>query len=76
MFYIPFPSKYVQEAVKICKEYVAKLLSKCYNLPKSADNPVDCGYCPALYMSLVLGPDKASYYQSIVGVMRWMDEIG
>ena len=32
------PSKYVQEAVRICKENVAKHLSKGYKLPKRAEN--------------------------------------
>ena len=32
------PSKYVQKAVKICKEYVAKHLSKGYRLLKKANN--------------------------------------
>ena len=27
-------------------------------------------------MSPVLGPDEASYYQSLIGVIRWMIEIG
>ena len=70
------PSKYVWEAVRICKEYMTKHLSKVYKLPKSTDNPFESGYCPEWHVSLVLGPDEASNYQSLIGVMRWMIEIG
>ena len=34
------------------------------------------GYYPELDMSLVLVSDKAFYYQSLIGVMKWMIEIG
>ena len=64
------PSKYVHKAVRICKECVARQLSKEYRLPKRADNPFGSGYSPKLDMSLVLGPEEASYYQSLIGVMR------
>ena len=67
------PSKYVQEAVRICKKYA---VIEGYKLPKSADNQFKSDYCPELDVSLVLGPDEASYYQSLIGVMRWMIEIG
>ena len=69
------PSKYVQEAVRICMEYVARHLSKDYVLPKRADNPFESGYSPKLDVSPVLGPEEASYYKPLIGVMRWMIEI-
>ena len=49
------PSIYVQEAVIICKEYVAKHLSKGYKMPKRADNPFKSGYFPELDVSPALG---------------------
>ena len=70
------PSKYAQEAVRICKEYFARHLSKGHQLPKMADNPFKSGYCPKLDEYLVLGPDKIFYYQSLIGVIRQMIEIG
>ena len=70
------PSKYVQEAVRICKVYITKHLSKGYRLPKRADNPFESGYSPKLDVSPVLGSDEASYYQSLIGNMRWMIETG
>ena len=51
-------SKYVQEAVRICKECIAKHLSKGYKLPKRAENPFESGDCHKLDVFLVLGPDK------------------
>ena len=69
------PSKYVQEALRICEEYVAKHLSKGYKMAKRAQNQFKSGYCPELDVSLVLGPDKTSYYQSLIGEMRLMIKI-
>ena len=69
------PSKYVPEAVRICKEYVARHLSKEYRLPKRADNPFESHYSPKLDVSLVLGSEEASYHPSLIGVMQWMIEI-
>ena len=54
------PSKYAQEAGRICKEYVATHLSKGYRLPRRANNPCKSG----------LGLDETSYYQFLIGVMR------
>ena len=53
--------KYVQEAFRICKEYVAKHRNTDYILPKTADNPFSIGYCIALDVSPELGADLASY---------------
>ena len=68
--------KYVDEAVRICSQYVAKNLSKDYRFPKRAENPFSRGYCPELNASPILGPQEASYYQSLIEVMRWMLEVG
>ena len=69
------PSKYVHEAARICKEYVAKHHHKCYILLKREMNPFAMSYCQELDVSLILVPDKASYYKSLIGVMRWMVKI-
>lgn len=34
------------------------------------------GYRPELDVSPVLGPEQANYYQSLIGVLRWADELG
>ena len=69
-------SKHVHEAVRICEEYVAKHLSKGYKLQERAENPFKSSYCPKLDVSLGLEPDGASYYQSLIGVMKGVMEIG
>ena len=43
------PSKYVQEAARLCEEYVSRHLSKGDRLPKRADNPFDSGYSRPQY---------------------------
>ena len=48
-------------------------LSKGHKSPRKAEEP---RYYPELNISLVLGPDDASYYQALIGVMRWMIDIG
>ena len=41
-----------------------------------APNPFVGGYRPETYMTDPLDPDRASYYHTMIGVMRWMVEIG
>ena len=41
-----------------------------------APNPFVGGYIPETDMTDPLDPDRASYYQTMIGVMRWMVEIG
>ena len=69
-------SKDVREAVRICKECIAKHLSKGNKLLKRADDPFENSYCPELDVSPVLGPDETSYYQSLIGVMRLVIKMG
>ena len=69
-------SKYFQEVVRICKEYISKHLNKGYKLLERTENILESGCCPELNVSLLLGPKEASYYHSLIGVMRWNIEIG
>ena len=41
-----------------------------------AHNPFVGGYRPETDMTDPLDPDRASYYQTMIGVMRWMVETG
>ena len=70
------PSKYVKEAVRICEVYIAKHWNMGYQLLRRAENQFENGYCPELDVSLALKPDEASYYQFLLGVMRWMIKMG
>ena len=69
-------TNYFQEAVRICKDYVTKHLSKGYKLPKRTENSFKSGYFHKVDVSLVLGPDEASYYQFLIGVVTWIIKIG
>ena len=70
------PSKYVQEAVRNCENHVKENFATDFQLLKYAPNPFPIGYEPELDISRELTPDEASYFQTIIGVMRWMVELG
>ena len=70
------PSKYVQEAVKNCEAYLKDNYPDDYELTKYAPNPFPMDYEPSMDTSALLEADEASYYQSIIGIMRWMVELG
>lgn len=70
------PAKYVQEAVRNCEKHLSEKLDGKYSLPTSAANAFPTGYEAEIDVSDLCGPDEASYYQSIIGVLRWIVEIG
>ena len=70
------PSKYVQQAVRNCESQLLKDFNGLYKLPTQADNPFPTTYEPELDVSDPLDPTHASFYSHIIGVMRWMVEIG
>ena len=45
-------------------------------MPKKAENQFKMGYDPELDTSPELDPDAASYYLTIIGILRWMVELG
>ena len=45
-------------------------------MPKKAENPFKMGNDPELDISPELDPDAASYYLTIIGILRWMVELG
>lgn len=59
-----------------CSKFLKDNFGGKYALPKIAPNPFAMGYEPELDTSTPLEPDEASYFQSIIGVLRWMVEIG
>jgi hypothetical protein len=66
-------SKYVQGAVLNVKNYLAKEGRK---LPNRAATPFVQGYRPETDVSPELDPERAAYYQSQIGVLRWCVELG
>eukprot|EP00970_Alexandrium_tamarense_P000866 scaffold100_cov154-Alexandrium_tamarense.AAC.7 len=70
------PSKYVQESVSNCVKHVKANMSDMFSLPKKAINPFTTDYEPMEDGTPELDAEHASYYQQLIGIMRWMVEIG
>jgi hypothetical protein len=70
------PAKYTKEAVSNCKKHQKLNYDGRYVLLTQAANPFVMGHEPELDETPVLDPDRASYFQSIIRVMRWMCKIG
>ena len=66
-------SQYVQTAVKNVNESLAKQDAK---LPARANTPLSSNYCPEINVSGELQPAEAAYYQSLIGILRWIVELG
>lgn len=69
------PSKYVREAVSTCKDYLAANYDG-RTLAKRAPTPFARDYRPELDTTPELGAEEGSFYQSQIGVLRWMVELG
>ena len=69
-------SQYIQAAVKNVEEYLAKRDDGWWSLPAKAETPIQSTYCPELDVSPELGAEDALYYQSLIGVLRWIVELG
>ncbi len=71
------PAKYIKEAVSNCEKHLKLNYDGRYVLLTQVANPFVMGsYEPELDETPALDPDRASYFQSIIGVMRWMCKIG
>ena len=70
------PAKYVTAAIANTEEYLAKHFNGRKLPKKHAVTPFAAGYRPELDFTDELNPDLANYYQSQIGVLRWMVELG
>ena len=66
-------SQYVQEAVKKAESY---LVERGLSLPAEANTPLTSNYRPELDVSPEFDPDRANYFMSLIGILRWCCEIG
>ena len=66
-------SQYVQNTVKNVEEYLTKRQSK---LPTRAKSPWTSNYSPEIDITPELRPTEAAYFQSLIGVLRWIVELG
>ena len=66
-------SQYVQNAVQNVEDYLAKRQLK---LPTRAKSPWTANYRPEIDITPELRPTEAAYFQSLIGVLRWIVELG
>ena len=70
----PFSStQYIQNAIKNVEIHIQKSNQK---LPLYTPSPFTIGYRPEIDTSPVLCPTEASYYQSMIGILCWVAELG
>ena len=67
-------SKYTQEVVRSIELHLQMTGSP--GLPKRAPTPFAQSYAPEMDTSKELGMKETSFYQSQIGVLRWMVELG
>ena len=68
--------KYVQQAVRNVETFLKTNLDGRFSLPKRAENPFPCDYAPDEDVSPLLEPDVAKFYMQLIGILRWMCELG
>jgi hypothetical protein len=66
-------SQYVKEAVKNVEQSLA---ASDKTLMRHAKAPITAGYKPELDQSVELDDATATYYQSLIGILRWIVELG
>jgi hypothetical protein len=66
-------SQYVQNAIANVESHLKKHNAK---LPARAKSPWSTNYRPEVDTSPELNPTEAAYYQSLIGVLRWIVELG
>ena len=49
---------------------------KCWKMSNKADTPLTTTYRPELDISRELNVADAAYYQSLIGILRWIVELG
>ena len=69
-------SQYVQAAVRNVEEYVEKSQDKRWKVPSKVKTPMRSTYRPELDVSEELSSSDTSYYQSLVGILWWIVELG
>jgi hypothetical protein len=70
------PSKYIVQAVKNCQLHLTDKLNGKYSIPARGDNPFPVDYDTSTDHSDILDHECSSFYHHLIGVMRWMVELG
>ena len=66
-------SQHVRAAIKNVEDCLRQMGQK---LPSRAETPIQCDYRPELDVSPELGARDAACFQTLIGVLRWMVELG
>lgn len=66
-------TEYVKRAIE---EVERELHQKDAFLPKRVETPLSSGYLPELDFSVELDSQQTNYYQGLIGVLRWIVELG
>ena len=64
----------MRAVIKNVETYIGKQ-DRC-KIPKSAETPMVTSHRPELDVSPVLGSHDASYYMSLIEILRWIVELG
>ena len=68
--------QYVQSAIKNVEEYVTRSENSHLKIPSKAETPLTTSYRPELDVSPELTTRDSAYYQSLIGILRWIVELG
>ena len=70
-------SQYIQNACKNVKQYLRNETRPGFKVMKKDNrSPISSGYCPKLDETEELSPEDALHYHSLIGVLRWIVELG
>ena len=69
-------SQYIQSAVKNVEDYVGKPKNSHLKIQSKAETPLMTSYRPELDVSPELTPQDSAYCQSLIGILRWIVELG
>jgi hypothetical protein len=66
----------VRAAAQNVEDYIAKDETKRWKLLNKAETPLCTSYRPELDVTPELSPQEAANYQSLIGILRWIVELG
>ena len=69
-------SQYVQSAIKNVEAYIGRPKDSHLKIPLKAETPLTTSYRPELDVLSELTPKDSAYYQSLIGILRWIVELG
>ena len=69
-------SQYVQSAIKNVEVYIRRPKNSHLKIPSKAETPLMMSYRPELDVSSEMMPRDSAYYQSLIGILWWIVELG